>query len=271
VEIGTAQPFAKPGDVQRSDALVWAGVALAFSPALVELLAHWRAEAWACTSALALYLVVRSAAGLPRARPRPILGVAALALALGLEGFALAAGPAQLARVGLAVGLFGTALLLGRPSPRVAVLFLALVPVPFAVQDALDPLLRPILELPAAVLASTLGPPTQAGALGLHPGDAFLRVYASDLGLPLAVPLAAGAWAACARRRSSLAAALPLAAAAALLGLVLQTGVLAAGALALTRAGAPAARQVLDLAPLVLAILGTVALVEGMRPSERPR
>jgi hypothetical protein len=252
----------KPAGAARGDAWLWAGVALAFSPALFELLAHWRDEVWARSSALALYFVLRCAAARPADPPRRAAGLAALGSGLALEIAALAAGPEPLARVGFALGLLGAALFAGRPPLRVALLFLALVPVPFALQSALDPVLRPLLEKTAALLASALAAPTDAVALGLQQGERVLRVYATDLGLPVAALLAAAAWARGARRGSPLGPALAATAAAGVLGLGIQLAALAGAGLVLAGPGEAPARRVLEHAPPLLAVACALALFE---------
>jgi hypothetical protein len=246
----------------RPEALLWAGAALAFSPALVELARHFATDAWARPSLGALYLVGRGAWGSPAASARPGAGLALLAGGLALEGAGIALGPASLVRPGLALGAVGMALFLGRPSLRLALLFLAVVPVPFALQTALDPALRPLLQTPAAALASLLAGPTESVAQGLQQGARFLRVYASDLGLPEAALLAAAAWAVAARRRAPLPRTALVCAAAGAAGLGLQLAGLVLSALVLASAGEEAARSTLGTVPGLLALAAAIGGLE---------
>jgi hypothetical protein len=246
----------------RPEALLWAGAALAFSPALLELARHWASDVWALTSLGALYLLARGAWGSPIAAARPGAGLALLAGGLALEGAGIALGPASLARPGFALGALGMALFLGRPSLRLALLFVAVVPVPFGLQTALDPALRPVLQTPAAALASLLAGPTGSVAQGLQQGARFLRVYASDLGLPEAALLAATAWAVAARRQAPLSRALLATAGAGAAGLGLQLAALVLSALLLASAGEDAARSALSAVPVLVALGAAVAGLE---------
>jgi hypothetical protein len=88
---------------------------------------------------------------------------------------------------------------------------------------------------------------------GLVQGERALRVYATDLGLVNAAVLAAAAWAACARRGTSVAPALAASGAAAAAGLALQLACLAAAAALLAGAGELPARRFLHVAPPALA------------------
>lgn len=254
----------------RADFWLWLGLALAFSPALVDLAAHWRDEPWARSSVLALYFVVRGSEGRPADPPRRLPGFAFLATGLLVQMGALAAGPESFARVGLALGLLGLALLLGCPPLRLALLFAALVPIPFALQRALDPLLRAPLETAAAALASGLGPATEATALGLAQGERFLRIHPPGLGLPLMALLAAGAWACAARLRVPPARALVASAAGAAAGFGIQLAGVAAAALLLASLGELGAKRFLEQAPpLAAAALAVAGLELARRRAER--
>lgn len=259
------------GEAPRADFWLWLGLALAFSPAILDLAAHWRDEAWARSSVLALYFVARGSEGRPADPPRRLQGFAFLAAGLLVQMGALAAGPESLARVGLALGLLGLALLLGRPPLRLALLFLALVPVPFALQRALDPLLRAPLETAAAAVASGLGPATEAAALGLSQGERFLRIHPPDLGLPLMALLAAAAWACASRLQVAPGRALGASiAAGAAGGFGIQLAGLVAAALLLASLGEEPARRFLEQAPpLFAAVLAVGGLELTRRRAER--
>jgi hypothetical protein len=254
----------------REGAWLWAGLALAFSPALAELVAHWREEPWARYSALAVWLLPRSATALgERAAPRSD-GLALVAVGLVLEVFAAAAGPAKLARPGLVLGVLGLARALGRPPLRAALLVLFLVPVPAALARLPEPLLRPLLQDPAVALARAAGAPLESLPLGIARGEALVRVYPQDLGVPLAALFAGAAYAAALVRGASAPRALGAAAAAAPLALPAQLAGLFVAGLVLDARGPEAARGWLDDGPWLIAAGFALFAFEAARRG-RPR
>jgi hypothetical protein len=260
-------PAAAPST--REAAWLWAGLALAFSPALAEIAAHWRAEPWARYSAVVLWLLPRCAsagAGTERSPGRRD-GLFLVGAGLALEVFAAAAGPAKLGRPGLVLGVVGMARALGHPPLRIAALAAFLVPVPAALARLPDPLLRPLLLAPAAAAGDSL----EAVRLGIAHGDALLRVYPHDLGVPLAALFAATAWAASALRGDPIPRALARAAAASLAAFPVQLAALVVAALVLEARGPEAARSWLDDGPWLVAALAALAAFESARRRARGR
>lgn len=253
----------------REAAWLWAGLAVAFSPALAELASHWREEPWARYSALALWLLPRSATALRERSPGRRDGLILVLAGLSLEVFAAAAGPAKLGRPGLVLGVLGMARALGHPPLRIAALAVFLVPVPAALVRLPAPLLRPLLEVPAAALAGALGASVEAVSLGIARGDALLRVYPHDLGVPLAALFAGAAYAASVVRGAAVTRALLAAAAASLTALPVQLGALVVAALVLEARGPELARSWLDDGPWLLAALAALAAFEAAR-RQRP-
>lgn len=252
----------------REAAWLWAGLALAFSPAFAELVSHWREEPWARYSAVALWLLPRSASALRERVPGRRDGLLLVLAGLALEVFAALAGPAKLGRPGLVLGVLGMARALGHPPLRVAALAVLLVPVPAALVRLPDPLLRPLLLAPAAALAGALGASLEAVPLGLARGAALLRVYPHDLGVPLAALFAGAAFATSVVRGAGATRALLAAAAASLTALPVSLAALFVGALVFEARGAELARSWLDDGPWLLAAL--VALV-GFEAARRQR
>jgi hypothetical protein len=249
----------------REAAWLWAGLVLAFSPALAELASHWRAEPWARYSALGLWLLPRSATALAERAPGRREGLLLVLAGLVLEVFAAAAGPAKLGRPGLVLGVLGMARALGHPPLRAAALAVFLVPVPAALARLPEPLLRPLLEQPAAVLASALGAAVEARPLGIARGEALLRVYPHDLGVPLAALFAGAAFATRVVRGASAPRALLAAGGASLLALPAQLAALLVAALLLDSRGAEVARRWLDDGPWLLAAVGALVVFEAAR------
>jgi hypothetical protein len=246
------------------------GLALAFSPALAELVSHWRVAPWARYSALALWLLPRSASALGERSPRRSDGLVLVTAGLVLEVFATAAGPAKLARPGLVLGVLGLARALGHPPLRVALLVLFLVPVPAALARLPEPVLRPLLQEPAAALARAAGAPVESLSLGIARGDALLRVYPHDLGVPLAALFAGAAYAAALVRGAATPRALATAAAVSPLALPVQLAGLGVAGLLLDAPGPEAARRWLDDGPWLLSAAVALFAFEWARRS-RPR
>ena len=257
------QPAAAPST--REAVWLWAGLLLAFSPALVEIVAHWREEPWARYSVVALWLLPRSAAALPERAPARRDGLLLVLAGLALEVFAAAAGPAKLGRPGLVLGVVGLARALGHPPLRVAALAAFLVPVPATLARLPEPLLRPLLQEPAVALAGALGASVAAAPFGIARGEALLRVYPHDLGVPLAALFAGAAFAASLVRGAGAQRALFAAGAASLAAFPVQLGALFVGALVLEARGAAAARSWLDDGPWLLAALAALAAFEAAR------
>lgn len=249
----------------REAAWLWAGLVLAFSPALGELASHWRAEPWARYSALGLWLLPRSATALAERVPGRRDGLLWIFAGLALEVFAAAAGPAKLGRPGLVLGVLGMARALGHPPLRSAALAVFLVPVPAALARLPEPLLRPLLEQPAAALAKGLGAAVEAGPVGIARGEELLRVYPHDLGVPLAALFAGAAFAAYVVRGAAAPRALVAAAAASLLALPAQLAALLVAALLLEARGAGVARRWLDDGPWLLGAFAALVAFEAAR------
>jgi hypothetical protein len=254
----------------REAAWLWTGLALAFSPALAELVSHWREAPWARYSVLALWLLPRSATALGERAPGRSDGLVLIVVGLALEVFAVAAGPAKLARPGLVLGVLGLARALGCPPLRAALLAVFLVPVPALLARLPEPLLRPLLQEPAVALARAVGAEGESVPLGIARADQLLRVYDHDLGVPLAALFAGAAFAAALVREATSPRALLGAAALSPLALPVQLAGLFVAALLLDARGPEAARRWLDDGPWLLAAVAALLAFEAARRS-RPR
>jgi len=248
--------------------LPWLCLAVALSPALLELARHLGAAPWAGYTAVVAALFGITVAAAPEDAPRRRPGLLLLGAAITTQLLAAAAGPPGLGRLALPLGITGLACWLGRPAPRVAALSVFLVPVPYTVVAALSPALEASLLQAAAALAS----PLAGGGLGaegrvLRGGAAEFWVRPPHGGLPLAALLAAGlALRAVRRGKGILAAGLAAALGA---GIALPLQVIALGAAVLLAAsGRPdTAWAWLDRGVAVLA--GAALLAEAAFASRR--
>jgi hypothetical protein len=244
--------------------VLWIALAIALSPALLEIAGHARTAPWARYAIVPLALLFWAAAAERRSGvPRP-LGLVLVFAGLAVQMAALVAGPAKLGRAAVPAAVIGMASWLGRPSLPVAVLSLWAVPVPNALVQGLAPALDPGILALAPALARPLDPELRSEGRALRSRDEVLRIDEADGGLPLAALLSGVGW------FSALRSGLPLSHAAlraALWGaaaIPIQIAAVALAAFALPRGGAAAARAWLDSAWVGVALAG-VAWSEWQR------
>jgi len=250
---------ARPAETSPPPALSWWLLAAAFSPVLLDLLAHVAHRPWAGYCVVFLPLFVLELRRAPLATPRPRSGWALLALALAAELLLVAGGLTRAARPALALAAFGLGRILGRPDARTAALLLWFVPVPSEGVSLASPIVEGRLGELAAGLLQLLGQPAwlewKRGEAVLHVAHGSLALVESDGALPPAALASGLAWLAGLRRGASLAATLAAAFACACLAVPVQVAALAGAAHWVGAGGA--ARPALDVAPwLVVALVG---------------
>jgi len=225
------------GRANAREPLLWGALAVALSPALLDLLQHWTGEPWArpflLVAALGLLAAWRDERHTP---PRP-LGYLLVAAGVALVLIAAGGGMTRLGRPGLPLAIVGMALVVGRPVLPIALLSCWAVPPPKALLAALPPGLETALGWAAIGVTRAFEGTASFGKEGLVLDGATLRLDAPDGGVPLALMLAGLGWWSRARLggtvRDSLRAALRLAPwglAAQALVLCLAFAMLAAGA-----------------------------------------
>ena len=243
----------------RNELLLWALLATAFSPVLVDLAGHLAAEPWSVYPAAFVALFVRETLRSGHGPSHPRLACALLCGGLLLELLMVRAGWPRMARPGWVAAAFGLTLLVGRPSPWLATLILWWIPVPHALVSLAHPHVAYGLATPAVQIAAWLGVETsfellRGAKLVAHLGAATLPLTPADAGIPLAVALGGLGWLSALERGREPRRAVLSAASAALAAAPIQALVLGA-AVALAAFGAPGAgRTWLD---------ASVALVTG--------
>lgn len=221
--------------------LLFAALAFALSPVLLDLARHVALEPWALYGAVFPPLLVGAALREGASPPAPRLGWALVAGALVLEIATVGGGVVRFGRPAVPLAVVGLCRALGVASWRTALLAAWIVPIPYFVVGAggiplaetwaaisraglaavgLDLALRPTADGLALVGAA-------GGALALRPEDGGLALAACLSGLGWRAGLREGAgWGSCALRASLYAlVALPLQ----LLGVALAAAALAAG------------------------------------------
>jgi hypothetical protein len=248
--------------------LSWLLLAAAFSPVLIDLVAHLGERPWAAYCLVFVPLFADLLRRAPRRTPRPREGWGVLVLALALELLLVAGDWTRAARPALVLGALGIALLQGRPGARAVALLLGFVPVPHALVSWASPALELRLGLWAAEALRLAGLPALAEAdryqARFRAGGASFPLSEVDGGVAVACLIAGLAWYAGCQRGWSLPA--TLARAALLVWLAIPVQVLAlVGAGVLTASGAaPAVRGALDVAPW--AAVAAFALLGPCRP-----
>ncbi len=186
-----------PGDVAARresgtsrEALLWCMLALAFSPVLFDLVAHYAERPSVAYGALFIALFAWEAIRSPRGEARPALGLGLVAAGLAMELVFAKVGWIRFARPGLALGMIGLASLRGSATPQLCLLALFAVPIPSFAFGVLQPLLRPAATLWTRLLAG-VGAPLEIGRTGeVFTPDASLALSSYDTGAPLAVLIA---------------------------------------------------------------------------------
>ena len=174
--------------------LVWPGLALAFSPVLLDLAEHLIAHPWARSALIFPWLVTRAIRANEAGSQSRRLIWGCVVLGLLIELIAASGGMLRLGRVGLVVAAFGILCGGGWARPSVALLLVWSVPLP----SALLRIASPQLETTWAGVAATLLPGVELDATTSGPmliaADQALRLSALDGGLGLGFGLAGLGW-----------------------------------------------------------------------------
>ncbi len=249
-----------------SPTLVWAALAVAFSPALADLAS---AAADVPANATIVFAAALSAVAALRDRAagpaRPGAGIALLAAAALLEIVGILGGTAFATRASVPVAIVGGAHLLGRPSLVTALLTAWLVPIPVGLLE----IVRVPLEHGAAEVVAASARALSVGAEAVGPivrtGNGTLETTSRHAGTHLAHLLALVGWFAAAVRHESLARAVRRAGLGALLAFPVQLAALALAGALLHSSGPETALGLLDQ------IVPGVSLILGVAWAERGR
>jgi hypothetical protein len=206
--------------------LLWLGLAIASSPALVGLARSLRDEPAQRYTLLALLLLglllVRGAGPDGTAGRRPRVGMALVLLGWAAQLLGAAAASGFIAHVGLAVSIFGLSLFVGWPAPTTSVLAFGLIPVPGFVYAMGSPVVESALGEAAGLILGLVGLPVEAGGPLLQSSAGRFEIVATDAGLVTAICAAEVAWYGSRRRGDALTAGLLRTGRAAAMGFVLQ-------------------------------------------------
>jgi hypothetical protein len=245
---------------------LWLSLAVALSPAVVELLRHWANEPWSRASAVFVPLTAVAACA-DRSPGRPHRdGWLVVALAALLPFLGVAAGFPRIGRIAIPIAVLGMARALGHPSLATASLALFVVPLPFTVATIASPELESALAQTAAGLAQRAGADWTVSGATVYTARGSLRLAGPDLGLPLAHLLAGLGWCAAPRLREK-----PLHAICWALWALPAQGLALAGAfLVLALVGGGAARAFLDLVPFCAITLIGVGRLRAVIPRAMP-
>lgn len=187
------------------EALLWLGLAAAFSPVLVSLVTSRAGPAAHSSALLAPLLLIRLLAADPSAGPRRSWAPALVLLGAVLELLGIVGDAWTIARLGLPTAALGLALWTGRPRPAVALLFFALVPPPVFLFEATTPDVESALGGLAVRLLDPLGAGLQIAGPLVRSGGASFELESSQNGLHLAIALGVLGWyAGCLRSRRPL-------------------------------------------------------------------
>jgi len=247
----------------RHPLVLWALLAVAFSPVLIDLARHLAEEPWALYPLAFAVLLAREAVRAEPASTRPRLAWALLVGGLVLELVMVRADWPRMARPGFVAAAFGLTLLLGRPPPWRATLLLWWIPIPHALLALAHPYGAFALATPAVQAADLLGPSgtlevLRDGELVARLGSATLALEPADAGIPLAVALGGLGWYAGLACGLAPERALLRALGAGLVALGVQ-GLLVSGAVATATLGAPGVgRTALDVSVATLTAIGLV-------------
>ncbi len=251
----------QPSLEHRGHTVLWIALAAALSPLLVDLAVHEATNEWARGAAIFPLLLAYCAWRDP-APPRPARdGLVLLVLGVAIAFIGVGGGMPRAGRPGLALSVIGLARMTGRPSLRVALLALWMIPLPTQIIEAFAPGLDALVANVAAHVATALGvaahvDASRVFALWLVVPAGRLALFPGDGGLALAWSFAGLGWFVALRREASLTAAAQSALRWMLAAFPLQATALAlASAIALL--GTPTlARTLLDHFPLVATLLG---------------
>jgi len=174
----------------RATVALGLALALAFSPAVYDLVRHWLANPWSSYSAVFVALPGWLAWRSEGARPQRAAGFGLLAAGLVLQLLAALAVMPALGRPALALAVAGFLLLRGLAPPGVALLALFAVPVPHTFADLTGgDAVAPELFRAASDVLRLVGVTVAAGSHEVVAGAAVLDVDSSQAGLPVAVAM----------------------------------------------------------------------------------
>jgi hypothetical protein len=169
---------------------LWLGLAIAFSPVLLELAEHGEAQPWARVS-LVFPVLVWIAARRDTVRPGPAAwGWGLVAGGIMLELIVIGGDVVRLGRLGLAGAAIGLCFAGGWTSLRVALLFLWSIPLPAAILNRFGPELASVVMGFGAQVASRFGLAVVGFPTSLESAGTSLAVLPSDCGLQTAFVLA---------------------------------------------------------------------------------
>lgn len=239
----------------RRGALLWLGLAIAFSPVLINLVEGLRAypaDRYTLLVPLGLGLhalrarrareAVESA---PAPAPRVGLGTALIAAGLIVELLGVASASWGIARLGLPLAALGVALRLGAPSPLFAVTVFGAIPLPSFVQYAASPEIETAIGGALAAVFSAFGVVLESRGALLYAEGVRFELLATDSGLLTAASLFLGGWFSGLRARLALPRLLRRATGTAALALILHPLLLSIAAALLAAGAADAARTFL--------------------------
>jgi hypothetical protein len=187
------------------EALLWLGLAAAFSPVLVSLVTSRAGPAAHSSALLVPLLLLRLVAADPTTGARRSWAPALVLLGAFLELLGVVGDAWTIARVGLPTAALGLALWTGRPRPAVAMLVFALVPPPVFLFEATTPHVESALGGLAVRLLDPLGAGLEIAGPLVRAGGASFELESSQNGLHLAIAFAVLGWyAGCLRRRRPL-------------------------------------------------------------------
>jgi hypothetical protein len=247
---------------RREAFALWTGLAVAFSPTLLDLFQHMAENPWARYAALFPFLFARCALREPERPPERRDGYLWIGLGMGLELFGILAGAIRIGRAGLALAAIGLCRRFAFASWPSLVLLAFAVPLPSAVLQWASP------GGESALLSAACGVP---GALGLEIeisgtralyGAQTLTLEGFDGGGAL-VPLLAGlSWYHSLMLGMPAKTALVRAAAAALLAIPVQIAAIALALLTLPLGTAAIGRLALTHAPWMVLAAVSLATTE---------
>lgn len=255
-----------PRPVPLSPPLVWAALAVAFSPALADLASAASDVPANATivfaAALSVVAALRDRAAGPARRGA---GVALLAVASGFEILGILGGTAAATRVSVPLAILGGSQLLGRPSLVAALLTLWLVPIPIGLLEMVRAPLEHAAAEVVAVSVRTLGAGAEAVGPMVRSANGTLEMSGRHGGVHLAHLFSMIGWFGATVRHESLAAAVRRAGLGALLAFPVQLAALALAGVLLHSSGPETALGLLDQ------IVPGVSLILGVAWAERGR
>lgn len=181
----------------RRGALLWGGLAVAFSPILQDLAETlWENpnQRYVLLSLLLIGILLASGSRLRHGPQYPGVGVALLALGLMAEMLGIAAGSSLIARGGLPVAMSGVSLIVAGPDPRLLILAFGLVPLPDFLIHATSPGFESLLSAGAGWALELMGFHLKVGGPLLHYDGARFELQAADSGIVTAILLAEVGW-----------------------------------------------------------------------------